>query len=261
MGGAYLRILSVVFVVFSLIWTSFAFVPGAVAYSAPRLRDGGSNSLNWSGYAVTGSAVTDVKGSWTVPAIQGSCPPTNQYSSFWVGIDGFSSSTVEQTGTDSDCQNGSPTYYAWYEFYPHPSFIINGLAVHPGDHIAAEVTYSGGKFVATIRDLATGQTFSTSERVRSAQRSSAEWIAEAPSSSGGILPLANFGTVYYGADNTGVSSTSFATVNGVTGAISSFGSSVQQINMVTSSGVLKAQTSSLSSDGTSFSVQWKSSDP
>jgi Peptidase A4 family len=90
-----------------------------------------------SGYAVTGAAgsVTDVKGSWVVPAVQGSRPSTNQYASFWVGIDGFSSNTVEQIGTDSDCQNGAPTNYAWFEFYPHPftsaEMTLPGLTGNP----------------------------------------------------------------------------------------------------------------------------------
>src|SRR3989454_10868326 len=230
---------------------------------APRIHDGSVSSTNWSGFAVTGSAgsVSDAKGSWVVPTIQGNCPSTNQYSSFWVGIDGFNSGTVEQTGTDSDCQNGVPTYYAWYEFYPHPSFLISGLAIHPGDHISADVVFANRRFTTTITDVTTGLSFSTSAKVNSAQRSSAEWIAEAPSS-GGILPLANFGTVYYGTDNTGVASTCFATINGATGAIGSFASSsIQSITMVTSSGAVKAQPSALSTDGTSFSVKWVSSGP
>src|SRR5438132_6044495 len=222
---------------------------------APRVPDGSVSSTNWSGFAVTGSAgsVSDAKGSWVVPTIQGNCPSTNQYSSFWVGIDGYSSGTVEQTGTDSDCQNGVPTYYAWYEFFPHPSFLINGLTVRPGDHMTAEASFNGRSFTVTITDTSTGVSFSTSARVRSAQRSSAEWIAEAPSSSGGILPLADFGTVSY--------SSCTATVNGTPGTIGSFGSSVQVITMVSNSGAVKAQPSSLSSSGDSFSVTWKSSGP
>src|SRR5215831_3494434 len=65
------------------------------------------SSTNWSGYAITGAkgSVSDVRASWVVPSIVGQCPSTDQYSSFWVGIDGYSSNTVEQIGTDSDCQN------------------------------------------------------------------------------------------------------------------------------------------------------------
>ena len=230
----------------------------------PRISHDSVQSTNWSGYAVTGStgSVTDAKGSWIVPAIQGSCSSTNQYSSFWVGIDGYSSGTVEQTGTDSDCQGGSPTYYAWYEFYPHPSFIFSSLTVHPGDKISAEAHFSGRTFTVTITDTTTGASASKSAHVNSAQRSSAEWIAEAPSSSGGVLPLADFGTASFGTDNTGIASTNFATINGATGPIGSFGTAnIHQITMVTSGGATKASPSALSADGTSFTVKWVSSGP
>jgi hypothetical protein len=256
-------IMTATLLVLSLL-TSAAAVPSSNLALGPRVRHPSSNSTNWSGFAVTAGsgAVSDAKGSWIVPTIQGTCTSTNQYSSFWVGIDGFNSGTVEQTGTDSDCQNGAPTYYAWYEFYPHPSFLISGLTIHPGDHISAEVSFANRRFTTTITDVTTGLSFSTSARVSGAQRSSAEWIAEAPSSSGGILPLADFGTVSYGTDNTGVASTCFATINGATGAIGSFSSSsIQSITMVTNSGATKAQPSALSSDGTSFSVRWVSSGP
>src|SRR6266702_2010355 len=242
------------FIVLSLLMAASA-LPVPQLSLAPRVHDGSFQSTNWSGYAVTGASgcVSDAKGSWAFRAIKGTCPGTNQYSSFWVGIDGFSSGTVEQTGTDSDCQNGAPTYYAWYEFYPHPSFLISGLTVRPGDHMTAEASFNGRSFTVTIMDASTGVSFSTSARVRSAQRSSAEWIAEAPSSSGGILPLADFGTVSY--------SSCTATVNGTPGTVGSFGSSVQVITMVSNSGAVKAQPSSLSSSGNSFSVTWKSSGP
>ena len=258
-------------VIFTFLFVAPALVaPAAPAASeaiagpaiAPRLWAGSASSLNWAGYAVTAAAgsVSDVRGSWTVPAIQGTCPSTNQYSSFWVGIDGYSSSTVEQTGTDSDCRNGAPAYYAWYEFYPKPSRVVSSLAIHPGDVMSAEVSYAGGRFTVRILDTTTGASFGASAKVR-AQRSSAEWIAEAPSSSGGILPLADFGTVSFGTDTTGIALTCDATIGGVAGAIGSFGSAVQSISMVTSGGATKAQPSALSSDGTSFSVAWVSSGP
>ena len=123
-----------------------------------------ATSFNWSGYAVTGpnDSVSDVKGSWKVPAIQGACSSQTQYSSFWVGIDGYSSNTVEQIGTDSDCQNGSPIYYAWYEFYPHYPYNIP-IAISAGDVISAEVSYLGGKFTVSITDVTTQKSWNTSE--------------------------------------------------------------------------------------------------
>jgi peptidase A4-like protein len=257
----YVGIIAVVSILALASLPAFALAAPAVTHPSV-VRLGSGSSTNWSGYAVTGpsGSVSDVKGSWIVPAIVGPCPSTNQYSSHWVGIDGFSSNTVEQTGTDSDCQNGAPAYYVWYEFYPHASYLVKGLTIHPGDHISAEVHFTGKQFTITITDTTTGHTYSTSSKVTSAHRSSAEWITEAPYS-GGVLPLADFGTINWGLDNTGIASTNYATVSGVTGAIGSFGSSVQSITMVTSGGATKASPSALSSDGTSFSINWVSAGP
>ena len=223
----------------------------------------GSNttSHNWSGYTVTGvnDSVSDVKGSWIVPAIQGDCSTQNQYASFWVGIDGYNSNTVEQIGTDSDCQNGSPTYYAWYEFYPHFAYNIP-LNIKPGDVVSAEVSYSGGKFTVAITDRRTGQTWSTTQKAPNAKRSSAEWIIEAPYS-GGILPLANFGTVAFGQHYTNVPLTCDATIGPTSGPVGSaaFAASLVEITMVASDGTtVMSQSSALSKDATGFTDKWVS---
>jgi hypothetical protein len=229
---------------------------------APRL-EGQTNSTatNWAGYAVTGSApFTDVKGSWTEPSV--SCPtaaatagPGNNkpsksqqsYAAFWVGLDGDLSNTVEQTGTDSDCNGSSPSYYAWYEFYPAlPVYLPD--PVGPGDKMSGEVSVANGSVTVTISDASARWTFSASQADKKYPLSSAEWIAEAPSS-GHVLPLADFGTVTF----TGAS----ATGNGVTGPISAFAD--DPITMVTDSGTTKAAPSGLSGNGTSFSVTWSHS--
>lgn len=237
--------------------------------SGPRIRTNTTwLSTNWSGYAVTGSTgtVTSVSGSWTVPLVTGS-KRTTAYSSFWVGIDGFNTNTVEQIGTDSDIQNGKAVYYAWYEFYPNPMVQITSITVSPGDTISASVTYSptDNTFTVSITDKTQSWT-SPPTTVSGATESSAEWIAEAPSSLGGVLPLADFGRVNFGLQYTSVPATCYATIsgvnNGVNSAIGSFGSAVQQITMGSIHGrttTVKAQPSGLSSDGTSFSVTWYSS--
>jgi hypothetical protein len=216
-------------------------------------------SLNWSGYAVAGQPglVSDVTGSWIIPAIIGTCSVVEQHAAFWVGIDGLTSSTVEQTGTDSACINGAPTYFAWFEFFPKPAVKINKVPVHPGDIISAEVQFSNNKFTASITDVTTGTSFTKSERVKGAERSSAEWIAEAPSSTTGILPLANFGTVLFGQDYTGVAGTCTATVGSSTMPIGAFGSTAVIITMMNSGRGVKAQPSLLTKDKTSFAVLWK----
>lgn len=216
-------------------------------HSAPiaRIHDGrNSSSTNWSGYATTGTTYSSVVGSWTEPSASCSSGQT-AYSSFWVGIDGDTTNSVEQTGTDADCSGGAPQYYAWYEMYP--KYPVNlSYTVAPGDHMTASVTYGGsGSFTLKISDSTRGWSYSTKQKSSRAARGSAEWIAEAPSSSSGVLPLANFGTVNF----------SGCTANGK--AISS-NPNVDEIVMVTSSGTVKAQPSGLSG-GNAFSVTWKHS--
>jgi len=248
------------------------------------------DSTNWSGYAVTGAAssVTLAAGSWVVPTA--TCPVGTrrhaapaEYASFWVGIDGWSSDSVEQLGTDSDCSNGTPSYYAWYEFYPEPSYYAscsarqerlgqctgsgNLTSLHPGDVMSASVSYtSNGSFTLAITDETSKASFSVvvtpNSRTGTPQRSSAEWIAEAPSSSSGILPLADFGTVGFGYDSTRIIGTCSATVGGLGPyPIGSFGTNVWSSTMVTNSDVVKAAPSVLSSDLSSFSVTWANAGP
>jgi len=214
---------------------------------------GATQSTNWSGYATyrTGTTFTDVKGAWTQPSA--TCPTRKrQYSSFWVGIDGYNSSSVEQTGTDADCVGKNrPSYYAWYEMYPNPPVNLS-MTIHPGDSMSAEVSASGSNFTLTMTNLTTGATFTTTKSLSGAAKTSAEWVAEAPSSCGpfgcSVLPLANFGTANF----TG----SFTTGNGHTGSISDSAWSNDSITMVTNTGQTKAQPSALSNGGTDFSVTW-----
>lgn len=224
----------------------------------PRVAVNTASSTNWSGYAVTGTGVSDAKGSWVIPSV--SCSKHgSSYAAFWVGIDGFSSSTVEQTGVLAQCSSGKASYSAWYEFYPAASVTISGFSVSPGQVVSAEVQYiSGSTFSVTITDTSTGKSFTTTGSVSGAQRSSAEWIVERPELCSvfrcSLTNLANFGTAQFGLDYTGLSGTNTATVNGVSGAISSFPNTA--INMVNSNGATIDQTSVLTSDGTSFSVTY-----
>jgi hypothetical protein len=221
--------------------------------------DGTVESENWSGYAVTGSSFTQAAGSWIVPAVDCNATP-NSYAAYWVGIDGYSSTTVEQTGTESDCNGSTPSYYAWYEFFPKFPATITSLPISPGDKISAQVNYNGKDFILTITNITTGNSYTETERVGEARRASAEWITEALccSKGGGVLPLPDFGTVSFGQDYTNSSGSNDATDTLTSGPIGQFGSNVQAITMVSSKGALEAVPSSLSSDGTSFKMAWKS---
>jgi len=70
------------------------------ASAVPNARGGirhQAESTNWSGYAATTGTYTSVSASWTEPT--GTCSGSAKYSSFWVGLDGYNSSSVEQTGS------------------------------------------------------------------------------------------------------------------------------------------------------------------
>jgi len=230
-------------------------IPAYAAPGAPRIPGLRlSTSTNWSGYAVETNlaspqigAVTDVKGSWMVTTV--TATPVNAYSASWIGIDGYSSGTVEQIGTEADWVNGKAVYSAWYEVYPKWSVNITSVPVKPGDWVVATVTYTSSKaFALKLTNVTTGQFFSTSQKSGSAKRSSAEWIVEAPWS-GGTLPLANFGVVPFAACS--------ATINGHTGGINDQAWQYDPLTMVGSTTL--ASPSAPSPDGSAFSMTWKAS--
>jgi len=214
-------------------------------------------STNWAGYAIEtnlkspqSNAVSEVSGQWVVPTVV--CPiRSTSYSSSWVGIDGYSDSTVEQAGTEQDCQRGQATYYAWYEFYPQAELSINTIKVHPGDSMSGDVKYTTtNTFTVTVSDLTTKQSFSVSRRTFGAERQSAEWITEAPSSWVGVLPLADFGTMGF--------TNALATVNNHSGTISDPAWQNDPVTMlVSANGPAKATVSPLSTDGSSFTATWQ----
>lgn len=223
-----------------------AISPGVAAAATvrhdPNHKISHSQSTNWSGYAVTGHGpYSSVSSSWTQPAANCLQTPTG-YSSFWVGLDGDTTGTVEQTGTEADCSSGTAVYYGWYEMYP--KFPVNySNPVSPGDAMRASVaSVGGGSFRLTLTDTTKGWSQTVTPRLKSAKLGSAEVIAEAPSSSGGVLPLADFQKVGF----------SGASANGSLLTASTPG--IDPITMATSSGVVKAQPSSISNG--SFTDTW-----
>jgi len=161
-------------------------------------RNGTVTSGNWSGYAATGGSgkFTSVSASWVQPSVNCS-GDANTDSAFWVGLDGYSNSALEQTGTEADCVNGQAEYNDWWEVLP-ASETPYYSTLDPGDYITASVKYNGnGTFTMSLSDSSRGWSHSTTENGSSGfQNDSAEVIAEAPYD-GSILPLANFGYVTF----------------------------------------------------------------
>jgi hypothetical protein len=168
-----------------------AFAPfhGSVAHTKPRVggnfnQDGG----NWSGYVARGSGFTSVTASWNEPTV--TCNSSNDLYAPWVGIDGYGSSSVEQTGVATDCSSGRPVYQAWYEMYPaNPVYYSN--AVSGGDSFTGTVTRSGTSYTLTITDNTKGWTKTTTKSYRGSN-ASAEFILESPTAA-----YPRFGTVTF----------------------------------------------------------------
>jgi hypothetical protein len=208
------------------------------AGSVNRIAAGTVTTPNWAGYAVAraAGAFHRISASWSQPSVTCSSGE-NTAASFWVGLDGYNSRTVEQIGTDSDCVNGSPRYYAWYELYPKKVTLVSLLTA--GQTIDASVSVANGTFTLTLN----GTPFT--QVSRRATLSSAEVIVEAPSSNhgpSGTLSLAHFAPVSFSA----------ADVN--SGTLASF--NPDEVIMATGAAV-NALPSSLGGDGASFVVTWK----
>ncbi len=262
--------------------TTAAAIVGASAGSASAATSAASESVsqNWAGYVVGGSdsstQFSNVSGSWVQPTSK--CSSGQDDAAFWVGIGGDdgqssslgqsglgdgSSTSLEQIGTEGNCTGNGTQYYAWYELVPAAPVQLN-LAIHPGDHITASVSVNGGNTSFSLTDKTTGQSFSKTVSSPNPDTSSAEWVAEAPSQCDGSgnctpLPLSDFGTVDF--------SNATATANGHTGPISDPNWTAQPIALGSggtydigygsSQNTAGASPSSLSSDGSSFSVAWQ----
>jgi hypothetical protein len=232
-----------------------------------------ASSENWAGYVAGGSGSSNqqfksVSGSWVVPTVK--CTNGQSYSAFWIGLGGSGQgNSLEQDGTDSDCSaSGTPSYFAWYELVPSAPVKVN-MTVHPGDHMSSRVTVNGTSVSIWLSDQTTGAIFSKTLQMSNPDVSSAEWIAEAPSSCDQSasnctpLPLADFGTVRFTNATATATSGQTGTVSdpswsaaAVTLSPSASGLGFASYTPATQSGSAGATPSSLSSDGSSFSVAW-----
>jgi hypothetical protein len=210
--------------------------------------------INWSGYAndnTKKNTYSKVSGDWTEPAI--TCPTKEfQVAVFWVGIDGFTSKTVEQDGTLAECYEGTAFYFTWWEMYPTNDIQAVGTTVKPGDKIAASVVRTGTSYALKVTDSTTsGNNLSETETCAAATcvDSSAEWIAEAPGGLRGEIPLPDF--------KTWTLSAASVTSGTTTGNIKTFPD--DEITMVSGETYSLATPGALNTAGTGFSDTWDNS--
>ncbi len=214
-------------------------------------------SRNWDGYVTydsnEGKDFDAVQATWTQPTV--TCPKASAWTVFWVGLDGWFDSTVEQGGTSAQCIDGIPQYMAWWEMYP-TNAITTAFSVSPGDKISASVVYESAakKFEITVMDLTSGKHLSKDKTCASSltcERSSADVITEDVGhfGSGTFFPLADYGTMKYN----DVSATDLkGHVGGISDPKWSEGLVTEQ-----SGGVTYATVSGLSSSGNGFKTTWR----
>ena len=166
-----------------------------LSVARPSSASAGITSRNWAGYEVQDGTYTSVSASWTQPTVK---PAAGRHVAlFWVGLDGASSSTVEQAGTLGQTENGKTSYQAWYEMYPAGWVVFSNAPVSPGDHIQASATYDQGRYILSVSDHTKGWTRTAHKHAAGLARSSAEVIAEAPTVNGNAAPLADFTPVTF----------------------------------------------------------------
>ena len=209
---------------------------------------------NWAGYGDTntsGHTYSKVSGSWKEPTI--TCTSEDRIAVFWVGIDGLTSSTVEQDGTLAQCFQGTVHYYTWWEMYPANFIQLVGSTVAPGDSITGSVVRTGTSYVLKLTDAThTANSFSTTQTCAATTclNTSAEWIAESPSGPRGDYPLPPFGT--WSLKSASVKSGT------TTGKISSFPD--DEITMVDGTVTYDlVKPGALNSTGNAFTATWKNS--
>jgi hypothetical protein len=251
---AVLAVLVIAGIALPAVSTAAAASPAQGLAPAPTAGITPATSSNWAGYGAVGSAtltVTKISASWVEPTLK--CTSTTAIAVFWVGIDGMVSTapSVEQVGTIGECVGGVASYAAWWEVYPVNAIqVISTITVSPGDHFTASVTYSTTtlKFAMKITDTTTGATFTKDKAYSKAMRETAECIAERPSGSSGLYPLANFGTATF--------TDCKATISGTSAGIGTF-ATVYEITMATS--VHSLAVPSALTGSTTFTVTWKHS--
>lgn len=220
-------------------------------------------SGNWSGYAAvanSGITLTTVGADFNIPSVNCAKSPVGSsgyaFVAHWVGLDGLTDGTVEQTGVDGYCNSsGTAAYYAWYEMYPLDPVAFTGVS--PGDAITTTVTYNPGPktWHMNLTDVTTGAEITSTQSCPSGSTCSnldAEAITEDPGGAvAGGYNLADFGMENYTAtrvvDSKGLSSALNASADWTS----------TEVIMEDNSDTIQATPGGLY-DGRAFNVSWNS---
>jgi len=157
------------------------------------------SSSNWCGAALTGTGFTSVTGQWTVPVLSlrpGQTAAQDPALAQWVGIDGFSDTSLIQAGSLSELVNGvGQENIAWVEMLPG-ALIEVSLPVNTNNVILVQVSLlSSLEGEIILENLSLNEAISGTLSGGSAVSGlSAEWILEDFESNGALVPFAGFPT-------------------------------------------------------------------
>jgi hypothetical protein len=176
-----------------------------------------SKSGNWSGDAIvtgytgrTPPTYYYLIGDYVIPIARqaiGRCDGTWDYSSEWVGIDGYGSNDVLQAGVEADafCSGSTKStfYSAWYEWFPFSEVRISSSSfpVGPGNDVFVEVwstsaTAGHAYLYNYYTNIAVSLSFSAPSGT-TLQGNSAEWVVERPGVGGSLANLAGYGQDFF----------------------------------------------------------------
>lgn len=181
--------------------------------ASPTVIDGNATSTNWSGYvsqvaakSFVSNSFNSIAGNLVVPSVATrTCDGNWEYSSTWVGIDGYYSDDVLQAGVEADAECASQTtqtfFSAWYEWYPNYETRITNLTAEPGQSLYVHVwATSATAGHAYLTNLNTNQSVSLSFSAPSGTRligNSAAWVVESPTVGSSLATLPLYGLDYF----------------------------------------------------------------
>jgi hypothetical protein len=166
-------------------------------------------SSNWAGAVLTsppaGETFNYVSAQFVVPtpAVPQGGGSGKYSAAIWVGIDGDTyGNAVWQSGIDISVSGSQVSLDAWYEWYPSPSYDIQGFAVGAGDAIIITVSCSSNsEGSVTLENIGTGQYVTQSASAPSIDAvlggQNVEWIVEDFDIGGSQVLFADFGTVLF----------------------------------------------------------------
>jgi Peptidase A4 family len=184
--------------------------------SASPARLEATPTVNWSGYAVSGSGFIGVTGTFNVPAPLKSTSCLEE-TSVWVGVDGLYNHDLLQAGVAERgftvpsrrtqttwpapgvapvlC-GGRAQIYAWWEDLPSGPVQVD-VPVHVGDSVTVSIfKMSPGWWAVAVHDLTAKQSFFLAQRYDGPQ-TSVEWVVEAPDVMGLTRGPVPFSTVEF----------------------------------------------------------------